>query len=305
METMFLSDIKKKASSYIQEKYKTALLALTDITAAELLAEEATNNDSTGPDAKTMTRLSEAAHDVDDYRRIVDVLHKRFCTIDFKEWRPSYKALALLEFLLTHGPEGMSEEFHCDVNVIHQLGDFRYTDDKGFDWGACMRSKSKRILRLLGDEEQLKDARAEALRISREIQGFGNLVMSPSASSSPSSSSSSRASRTWSFGSSYSWDCPSWNGPDEPNKRDEAHHVSGDSVDLKEAEMHLLDAPVQESSCLLISKKEGREGSPDGWSSRLRLRLFGKDDKRLVFRSLSDVEKEPKKKFERQSSLGF
>lgn len=174
-----------------------------------------------------------------------------------------------------------------------------------FDWGACMRSKSKRILRLLGDEEQLKDARAEALRISREIQGFGNLVMSPSASSSPSSSSSSRASRTWSFGSSYSWDCPSWNGPDEPNKRDEAHHVSGDSVDLKEAEMHLLDAPVQESSCLLISKKEGREGSPDGWSSRLRLRLFGKDDKRLAFRSLSDVEKEPKKKFERQSSLGF
>ncbi|CAL9065848.1 uncharacterized protein LOC103970871 [Musa acuminata AAA Group] len=305
METMFLSDIKKKASSYIQEKYKTALLALTDITAAELLAEEATNNDSTGPDAKTMTRLSEAAHDVDDYRRIVDVLHKRFCTIDFKEWRPSYKALALLEFLLTHGPEGISEEFHCDVNVIHQLGDFRYTDDKGFDWGACMRSKSKRILRLLGDEEQLKDARAEALRISREIQGFGNLVMSPSASSSPSSSSSSRASRTWSFGSSYSWDCPSWNGPDEPNKRDEAHHVSGDSVDLKEAEMHLLDAPVQESSCLLISKKEGREGSPDGWSSRLRLRLFGKDDKRLAFRSLSDVEKEPKKKFERQSSLGF
>ncbi|RRT37067.1 hypothetical protein B296_00058041, partial [Ensete ventricosum] len=42
------------------------------------LAEEATNNDSTGPDAKTMTRLSEAAQDVDDYRRIVDVLHKRY-----------------------------------------------------------------------------------------------------------------------------------------------------------------------------------------------------------------------------------
>ncbi|KAJ8466104.1 hypothetical protein OPV22_028656 [Ensete ventricosum] len=305
METMFLGDIKKKASSYIQEKYKTALLALTDITAAELLAEEATNNDSTGPDAKTMTRLSEAAQDVDDYRRIVDVLHKRFCTIDFKEWRPSYKALALLEFLLTHGPEGMSEEFHCDVNVIRQLGDFRYTDDKGFDWGACMRSKSKRILRLLGDEEELKDARAEALRISREIQGFGNLIVSPSASSSPSSSSSSRASRTWSFGSSYSWDCPSWSGPDEQNKREEAHHVSGDSVDLKVAEMHLWDAPVQDSSCLLISKKEGREGSPDGWSSRLRLRLFGRDDKRVAFRSLSNVEKEPKKKFERQSSLGF
>lgn len=41
------------------------------------LAEEATNSDVLGPDAKTMTRISEAAYDMDDYWRIVDVLHRR------------------------------------------------------------------------------------------------------------------------------------------------------------------------------------------------------------------------------------
>jgi len=35
-KSMFLSDIKKQASSFIQEKYKTAKLALTDVTQAEM-----------------------------------------------------------------------------------------------------------------------------------------------------------------------------------------------------------------------------------------------------------------------------
>lgn len=41
------------------------------------LAEEATNGDPRSPDARTMTRISEAAFGMDDYWRIVDVLHQR------------------------------------------------------------------------------------------------------------------------------------------------------------------------------------------------------------------------------------
>ncbi|GAY60744.1 hypothetical protein CUMW_204420 [Citrus unshiu] len=77
METL-INQIKKQASGYLQEKYKTARLAFTDVSEAELLAEEATNNDPLGPDAKTMTKLAEASCDGDDYWRIVDVLHRRF-----------------------------------------------------------------------------------------------------------------------------------------------------------------------------------------------------------------------------------
>lgn len=41
------------------------------------LAEEVTTNDPCSPDARTMTRIAEASFDIDDYWRIVDVLHRR------------------------------------------------------------------------------------------------------------------------------------------------------------------------------------------------------------------------------------
>lgn len=55
----------------------------------------------------------------------------RLYSIDWKEWRQSYKALVLLEFLLTHGPEDFADEFHCDIDVIQELGSFKYIDNKG------------------------------------------------------------------------------------------------------------------------------------------------------------------------------
>ncbi|KAJ0960669.1 hypothetical protein J5N97_001458 [Dioscorea zingiberensis] len=147
--------MRKQASSYLQDKYKTAKLALTDVTPAELLTEEATNNEPWGPDAKTMTKISEAAFDEEDYWRIVDVLHRRLRTLNQREWRQSYKALVLLEFLITHGPEETCDEFHCNINVIQEIGYMNHTDEKGFNWGACMKSKSERILELLNDKEKL------------------------------------------------------------------------------------------------------------------------------------------------------
>ncbi|KAJ4843850.1 hypothetical protein Tsubulata_037210 [Turnera subulata] len=77
MGSLLLNQIKKRAQSFIQEKYKTARLALTDVSEAELLAEEVTSNDPVCPDAKTMATIAEASCDVDDYWRIVDLLHNR------------------------------------------------------------------------------------------------------------------------------------------------------------------------------------------------------------------------------------
>ncbi|KAF6148645.1 hypothetical protein GIB67_042604 [Kingdonia uniflora] len=45
--------------------------------AQTVLNEEATSNEPNPPDAKTMKRLAEASFDIDDYWRVVDVLHRR------------------------------------------------------------------------------------------------------------------------------------------------------------------------------------------------------------------------------------
>lgn len=189
-------EIKKQASFFLREKIKTARLALTDVTPAQLyvddrslyyyymcdvcattlihfrsfvwrLAEEATNANSVGPDARTLKMLSKAAFEVDDYWRIVGILHKRsvfffffffpvilidlnfvdwiwscflvfvficfrLVKYDKRNWRESYKAVVLLEYLLTHGPESVAEEFQRDRDEIREMERFQYIDEKGW-----------------------------------------------------------------------------------------------------------------------------------------------------------------------------
>ncbi|KAJ0458445.1 putative ENTH domain-containing protein [Helianthus annuus] len=60
-------ELKKQASFFFKEKIKTARLALTDVTPAELLTEEATDEDAWPPDTRTMGLISRAAFEVDDY----------------------------------------------------------------------------------------------------------------------------------------------------------------------------------------------------------------------------------------------
>lgn len=174
MGTPFFHEFKKQASFFIKEKIKTARLALTDVTPAELLTEEATKDNPWAPDTRTMGLISRAAFEVDDYWRIVEILHKRLSRFDKKNWRGSYNALILLEHLLTHGPESVAEEFQSDEKVIREMGSFQYIDEKGFNWGFAVRKKSERILKLLEKGPYLKEERTRARKLTCGIKGFGS-----------------------------------------------------------------------------------------------------------------------------------
>ncbi|KAL5991956.1 hypothetical protein ACLOJK_012868 [Asimina triloba] len=174
MSTPFFHELKKQASFFLKDKIRNARLALTDVTPAELLTEEATNGNPWGPDTRTMGMISRAAFEIDDYWRIVEILHKRLSRYDRKNWRESYKALVLLEHLLTHGPESVAAEFRSDQDIIRELGSFQYIDERGFNWGLTVRKKSERILQLLENGRLLKEERDRARKISRGIQGFGS-----------------------------------------------------------------------------------------------------------------------------------
>ena len=51
---------------------------------------------------------------------------------DRKNWKGSYKALILLEHLLTHGPLRIADEFKDNTYVIKEIESFHYIDEKGF-----------------------------------------------------------------------------------------------------------------------------------------------------------------------------
>ncbi|GMP23027.1 hypothetical protein CsSME_00000789 [Camellia sinensis var. sinensis] len=192
MGTLSFHEFKRYASLFFKEKIKTARLTLTDVTSAQLLTEEATNEDSWTPDTRTMGLISRAAFEVDDYWRIVDILHKRLSRFDRKKWRPSYKALIVLDHLLTHGPERIAEEFQCDKDAIREMTNFQHVDEKGFNWGLSTKKKSETILKLLEDMPFLKEERARSRKLTSGIKGFGSLCLRKSSSIDGSSKESSR-----------------------------------------------------------------------------------------------------------------
>ncbi|KAF3794067.1 Clathrin interactor 1 [Nymphaea thermarum] len=177
MGTPFFSEMKKQASFFLRDKLRSARLALTDVTPAQLMTEEATNGNPWVPDARTMSMISKAAFEIGDYWRIVEVLHKRLEKFDRKNWRRSYQALVLLEHLLTHGPESVCREFEGDKQVIKECGNFQYIDEKGFNWGLAVRKKSEMIQKFLDQGDLLKEERQRARKLTREIQGFGSFSL--------------------------------------------------------------------------------------------------------------------------------
>ncbi|XP_062084946.1 epsin-3 [Humulus lupulus] len=175
-------EFKKQASFFFKEKIKTARLALTDVTPAELLTEEATNGNPWAPDTRTLSSISRSAFEIDDYTRIVEILHKRFLKFEKKNWRVCYNSLIVLEHLLTHGPESVGDEFQGEKDVIEEIESFQYIDEKGFNWGLAARKKSERVLKLLEKGPLLQEERHKARKLSRGIQGFGSFTQRSSSS---------------------------------------------------------------------------------------------------------------------------
>ncbi|CAL0321124.1 unnamed protein product [Lupinus luteus] len=269
-----------------------------------------------------MTRIADASFDVDEYWRIVDVLHRRLYTIDWVQWRQSYKALILLEFLLTHGPEEFALEFQCDVEIIEELGRFTHIDGRGFDWGARVQKLSDQVLKLLEGGENLRQARLKALRLTTEIQtGFGSSVNSPSSSSSsPSFEASPGSSSFCSFSTNSST-------PPTPTFMDSNEHLILNKHDLnKDSNIvfrsknvdknHIWDGRVgDQERDILVNSDDEKVDKPKGFVSGIYSKIVGNGDiggsceKIGYFRCVSDVgngtKGNNKKKFDRQNSLWF
>ncbi|PPD95660.1 hypothetical protein GOBAR_DD07315 [Gossypium barbadense] len=295
MGTLLLNKIRKQASCFLQEKYRNARIAFSDVTAAELLAEEATNNDPWGPDARTMTKISEASFNMNDYWRIVYVLHKRLDHIDWKHWRQSYKTLTLLEFLLTHGPTTIAEEFLCDSEVIEELGTFTHVDENGFNWGLNMQKRSDKILELLGGGEALTQARLKALKTTKEIKGFVSTLADINDPHMDNLETPILAKNESSFDEEKALEFPS--------SEDESFKC-----------MHLWDCPpIPEKGSLLESDgSEENDTKSEGFITDICSKLGISPSKttavaaqKMAFRSFSDAGNVAKNKFGRQFSLRF
>ncbi|MCO5576958.1 hypothetical protein L7F22_030779 [Adiantum nelumboides] len=171
-----LRDFKQQASFFLRERLNGARLVLTNVSRIQLLTEEATNEDPWGPETKTMAMLADAAFELEEFDRIVQVIHNRLDGSKQQPWRQLYKTLVVLEYLLMHGPSSIGKEFEEEMFYIEDLSQFYFTDHQGIDRGSMVRKSADRVLELLNNPDLWKEERTRARKLSFVIRGFGSSV---------------------------------------------------------------------------------------------------------------------------------
>ncbi|XP_022139126.1 uncharacterized protein LOC111010110 isoform X3 [Momordica charantia] len=132
--TSFHGLLKKQASFFFKSKFKMARLAFTDVTPAQLLTEEATSGNPWPPDAPTMRVITRAAFEVNDFFRIVEILHNRF------NWGHSVRKLSARVVKLLEDREFLKEERSRVRNLSRGIQGFGNFSHRSFPTTADSHS---------------------------------------------------------------------------------------------------------------------------------------------------------------------
>lgn len=97
-----------------------------------------------------------------------------------KQWRQIYKSLQLLEYLIKNGSERVVDDARAHISTIKMLRNFHYIDDKGKDQGINVRNRSKEIVELLSDVENIRTERRKAKANRSKYIGTGSDGLSSS-----------------------------------------------------------------------------------------------------------------------------
>eukprot|EP00669_Euglena_mutabilis_P008233 TRINITY_DN3336_c0_g1_i1.p2 TRINITY_DN3336_c0_g1~~TRINITY_DN3336_c0_g1_i1.p2 ORF type:complete len:433 (+),score=46.41 TRINITY_DN3336_c0_g1_i1:160-1299(+) len=130
-----------------------------------------------------MQEICDACNHYEDRRLVMRALWKRVTTSNSKEWPHVYKALAILEYLLLHGPESLEDEIRDQMGTLKALHDFQALDEKGQDKGVAIREKSKKLVGWLAQDRALIEERNKTAALQSKFVGFSSVGGSTAASS--------------------------------------------------------------------------------------------------------------------------
>ena len=147
---------------------------MLNLSPAEAKVMDACNNDKWGPSGTVM-------HEICDFTRFnsecEDVLNVLFMKLEEsgKNWRMCYKALGVIEFMVSHGSERSVSLLRSHMHYIRALETFKHVNpSNGRDEGINIRKKSEKLLELLKDEQAIKECRTTAQKNKNKFGGVGN-----------------------------------------------------------------------------------------------------------------------------------
>ncbi|KAJ4482502.1 hypothetical protein J3R30DRAFT_3460099 [Lentinula aciculospora] len=164
----------------IKSYYEQAKNVVLNVSEIEAKVREATNDDPWGASSTLMQDIASRTFNYPEFNEIMPSIYSRFMEKEARQWRQIYKSLQLLEYLIKNGSERVVDDARAHISTIKMLRNFHYIDDKGKDQGINVRNRSKEIVELLSDVENIRTERRKAKANRSKYIGTGSDGMSSS-----------------------------------------------------------------------------------------------------------------------------
>eukprot|EP00818_Percolomonas_sp_WS_P001159 CAMPEP_0117441692 /NCGR_PEP_ID=MMETSP0759-20121206/3764_1 /TAXON_ID=63605 /ORGANISM="Percolomonas cosmopolitus, Strain WS" /LENGTH=537 /DNA_ID=CAMNT_0005233551 /DNA_START=128 /DNA_END=1739 /DNA_ORIENTATION=+ len=166
-----MSLIKNLKNSDLKQRWKGLRNAVLQIGPLEQLVRDCTNNEPWAAKMSDKQEIARRTHSHEDYQVIMSTLWKRMQQ-EGQNFRKIQKSLSLLEFLLYQGSDRIVSEAKSNIYQLRSLRNFHYTDDNGKECGGPVRELSRKLVKLLKDEQALKEERKKQKKLAGRFQGM-------------------------------------------------------------------------------------------------------------------------------------
>ncbi|XWS26379.1 hypothetical protein CRYUN_Cryun26dG0027200 [Craigia yunnanensis] len=154
-------DFMKVFDQTVREIKREVNLKVLKVPEMEQKVLDATDNEPWGPHGTALAEIAQATKKFTECQMVMNVLWTRLGETG-KDWRYVYKALAVIEYLISHGSERAVDDIIEHTFQISSLTSFEYVEPSGKDMGINVRKKAEIIVGLLNNKEKIQEARNKA-----------------------------------------------------------------------------------------------------------------------------------------------
>ncbi|ESQ41136.1 hypothetical protein EUTSA_v10013137mg [Eutrema salsugineum] len=179
-------DFMKVFDQTVREIKREVNLKVLKVPEMEQKVLDATDNEPWGPHGTALAEIAQATKKFSECQMVMSVLWTRLSETG-KDWRYVYKALAVIDYLISNGSERAVDEIIEHTYQISSLTSFEYVEPNGKDLGINVRKKAENIVALLNNKEKISEIRDKATANRNKYVGLsstGITYKSGSASSS-------------------------------------------------------------------------------------------------------------------------
>ncbi|XP_044462970.1 clathrin interactor EPSIN 1 isoform X2 [Mangifera indica] len=154
-------DFMKVIDQTVREIKREVNLKVLKVPEIEQKVLDATDNEPWGPHGTALAEIAQATKKFSECQLVMNVLWTRLGETG-KDWRYVYKALAVIEYLVSHGSERAVDDIIEHTFQISSLSSFEYVEPSGKDMGINVRKKAENIVALLNNKDKIQEVRTKA-----------------------------------------------------------------------------------------------------------------------------------------------